>query len=348
MSLTMFSALLPYFGCKRNLSAVIFKQIASHIPRERWKDMVFVDAFLGSGAVSLYAKAHGFKIVCNDIAERSYLAGKALVENNDTHIRDEDVQRLFIPNEDDNKHFIERSYVPDIFPRKHAAFLDRAFANANTPLFRYLLVKYIFHIRPYSKFTSPNAFNIPFSEGRFDEIKPTYTKHIRENLSSPLSIAYLQRDKINSGIFSNGKKNEVYKQDVFSFIKNVTGDILYLDPPYAGTLAYEKEYEPIDIILGEGSRPKSRFSSKNGMDELDSLLAEAGHFPYWVISFGNAAGKNDFNKLRKMISKYRTVEAIEFSYTHCAAMATEKHKKQCKEWMIIAGDIIARPKGKAE
>ena len=62
MALKMFDALLPYFGGKRKLCPVIFGLISKHIPREQWQGKVFIDAFLGSGAVSLYAKAQGFKV----------------------------------------------------------------------------------------------------------------------------------------------------------------------------------------------------------------------------------------------------------------------------------------------
>ncbi len=349
MCLQMFEALLPYFGCKRDLVPYMFKLISYHIPRERWQNMTFVDAFMGSGAVGLYAKAHGFKIICNDSAERSYLAGKALIENNDTQVTDSDIHRLFAPIESmAYSRFIESNYVPDVFPKKHAQFLDRAFINANSHLLRYLLVKYIFHIRPYSKFSSPNAFNRPFEEGQYDRIKSTYRRHIKDNLSPPLNIINRQQQRVNCGIFSNGKTNEVHKKDVFEFVKETSGDILYLDPPYAGTLAYESEYEPIDMILGDYRRPPSVFSSKNGMDKLEDLLAEAGHYPYWVISFGNAGGRNKLNELREIVSSFRTNEAIEISYAHCEAMASDEHKENSKEWMIIAGDINPRPSGQSE
>ena len=68
----MFDALLPYFGGKRKLCPVIFGVIHGHYPRDKWFKAVFVDAFLGSGAVSLYAKAQGLKVIANDAAERSY------------------------------------------------------------------------------------------------------------------------------------------------------------------------------------------------------------------------------------------------------------------------------------
>ena len=107
MALMMFDALLPYFGGKRKLCPIIFVHIDKHLPRDQWQGKVFVDAFLGSGAVSQYAKAQGFKIICNDVAERSYIAGQALITNNTTKLNDADIERLFIPNPE-NKHLIER------------------------------------------------------------------------------------------------------------------------------------------------------------------------------------------------------------------------------------------------
>lgn len=331
--LKMFNALLPYFGGKRKLCPIIFSQIHRHLPREKWFKATFIDAFLGSGAVSLYAKAQGFRIIANDIAERSCIAGKALIENNLTYLSDADIYRLFLPSTK-NSHLIEREFVPEVFTKRHAIFLDNAFGNADRAIDKYLLLKYIFCVRPYSKFSSPNAFNKPMEEGRFDEIKQTYTKHIKDNLKPPLEILKAEKDRVNAGIFSNGCTNEVHKKDVFEFIDSVTGDILYLDPPYAGTLSYENEYAILDKILGD-EKPKSTFSSDDGMDILDTLLAKAGKFKIWVISFGNAGGKNDLNRLVGIISKYRKCESREFAYKHCEAMASEKHKQQCKEWLII-------------
>jgi len=333
MALRFFNALCPYFGGKRKLCPVIFGHIAKYLPREKWCGAVFVDAFLGSGAVSLFAKAQGFKVIANDIAERSLLAGKALIENNQTILTDTDMHRLFPPNADNNR-LIEREFMPEVFTKRHAVFLDTAFANAKRAIDKYVLLKYIFCIRPYSKFSSPNAFNKPMEEGRYDEIKRTYTKHIKDNLKTSLAILKIEKGRVNAGIFSNGLKNEVHKEDVFDFINEVTGDVLYLDPPYAGTLSYESEYKVLDRILGE-SKSKSGFSNNDGMDIVDELLSKAEKFPLWVISFGNAGGKNDLSRLVEVVSKYRKCEAKEFSYRHCEAMASEEHKRKSKEWLII-------------
>ena len=84
-------ALPPYFGGKRKLLGHIFKNLPG--PSEA---PVFIDAFLGGGSVSLFAKARGYRVVCNDIAQRSHIVGQALVENDRVKLGREDVTRLFV------------------------------------------------------------------------------------------------------------------------------------------------------------------------------------------------------------------------------------------------------------
>ncbi|MFH1680729.1 MAG: DNA adenine methylase, partial [Candidatus Eisenbacteria bacterium] len=76
MGLKMFDALPSYHGGKRRLLGAIFRDVPP--PDEA---PVFVDAFLGGGSVSLCAKARGYEVLCNDVADRSVIVGRALVEN---------------------------------------------------------------------------------------------------------------------------------------------------------------------------------------------------------------------------------------------------------------------------
>jgi len=333
--LKIFDALMPYFGGKRELCPVIFNHITRYCEREFWWGSTFVDAFMGSGAVSLYAKSQGFRILANDIAERSVIAGQALIENNNTPLTVEDLHRLYVPNPENNTHLIERQFSPDVFPKRHAIFLDNAFANAKRPIDKYLLMKYIFRIRPYSKFSSPNAFNRPFENGSFDQIKPSYTKHIKDNLKGPMKILRSEMSRINAGIFSNGKPNKMYKEDVLTFVRRFQdADILYLDPPYAGTLSYENEYGVLDKILSD-EKVTSRFSTNEGMDFLEEILANAEKYWLWIISFGNAAGKNYLEKLQELVRKFRNCSIRDFEYRHCEAMASEEHKRKSREWVVF-------------
>src|SRR5215510_13237197 len=92
--LTMWSALPPYLGGKRRLCPVIFREIDRILPRRQWRALTFLDAFLGGGSVSLYAKAQGFNVVATDIAERSIVIGRALIENTRVKLTREDVLRV--------------------------------------------------------------------------------------------------------------------------------------------------------------------------------------------------------------------------------------------------------------
>ena len=69
--LSIWSALPPYLGGKRRLCPTIFREIDRLVPRRLWGGVTFLDAFLGGGSVSLYAKAQGFPVVATDIAERA-------------------------------------------------------------------------------------------------------------------------------------------------------------------------------------------------------------------------------------------------------------------------------------
>jgi len=67
----MWGALPPYLGGKRRLCPTIFREIDRLVSRRLWGRVTFLDAFLGGGSVSLYAKAQGFRVVATDIAERA-------------------------------------------------------------------------------------------------------------------------------------------------------------------------------------------------------------------------------------------------------------------------------------
>ena len=113
----LLSALPPYAGGKRRLLGQIFK----HLPKPT-EAPVFVDAFLGGGAVSLRAKARGYRVVCNDLAERSVIVGRALIENDRVTLSEADALRLFVSHLA-AEGFVQKNFAPDVLTRKHAEFL---------------------------------------------------------------------------------------------------------------------------------------------------------------------------------------------------------------------------------
>jgi len=122
--LTMFNALPSYLGGKRRLIGAIFKNLPP--PGE---STTFVDAFLGGGSVSLYAKARGYRVICNDVAERSFAVGKALIENDHAKLTKDDLVKFSaLPK---GAGYVEKNLSPDVFPVEHGRFLDQLLLAAD-------------------------------------------------------------------------------------------------------------------------------------------------------------------------------------------------------------------------
>jgi len=340
-----FEALVPYFGGKRKLCPRIFKEITRVHRAGTWSSLRLVDPFLGGGSVGLYAKAHGFGVLCGDQAERSVIVGKALIENDEVRLGEDDILRLFVPAEG-NRHLIEERHVPDCFAEATARFLDNAFAAVDLVtdetkqyLLQLLLVKYIYWMRPHSKFSSPGAFNRPFAEARYDDIKATYKHAIAANASHPLPALRALARGINRAVMRGAQPCTAMKGDALNTIRAGEGaDILYLDPPYSGTLSYEEEYRILDEILGETHEP-SAFSRKDGLAYFADLLAQCDAYPLWVISYGNAV--SDLDTVRQTVERFRSARAIEIAYSHMNAVATKEKRERNREFVILAGEMLS-------
>jgi adenine-specific DNA methylase len=330
-------ALPPYFGGKRRLLGRIFK----HVPRPG-EAPVFVDAFLGGGSVSLFAKGRGYRVICNDIALRSYIVGKALIENNHVRLAQEDVTRLFVEGGPESR-FIEENFARSVVTTKHARFLDKAFPAAREVegtkkwLLLLLLIKYVLRMRPMGNFGAKTIVK-QAEDRKWEEMNPNYLKDIisRNLHGHPRTVAEALRKQINAGIFSNGAENHVCRQDVFEFLEHAGGDVLYLDPPYAGTSSYETSLRALDsIIEGRLVEPEpSDFSRRDALEMLERLLDASRKFLVWVISYGNQAIGLD--GLLNLVSKFKKdVTADDVPYVHLTGLSSETHKATNREFIVV-------------
>lgn len=227
-----FQACINFLGGKRNLISEIFE----HVP-DYTEAPVFADGFFGGGSVSLFAKSRGHRVLCNDLSLRSFLSAQALIQNSEHKIEDEDILRLF----EETKHskFLETNYVPKVFTRKNAQFVDTAIANIQKmpdykkPLMLHLMLKYIISSRPFGRFTFVKSTknlderNFEYFEGK------SYSKQNLGQIQSPLDTFRRLAKQVNYAIVDNGQKNEAYHGDVFDFIKKIKADVVYFDPPYS-------------------------------------------------------------------------------------------------------------------
>ena len=332
-------ALPPYLGGKRKLLGQIFK----HLPPPQAAP-VFIDAFLGGGSVSLMAKARGYRIISNDIALRSFIVGKALIENSRVKLEHSDLVRLF--NEPiEATDFIKTNFSPGVLTTANAEFLDVAFSHVNefngakSWLIQLLLIKYIIGLRPVGNFGARTIIR-QVQNRQWEDINPHFLRNasIGNICLHPLQVLEKIRRNINCGIFDNGHDNRVSQLDVFEFLNQIeAGDIIYLDPPYAGTSCYERSLKDLDSIIERKIiKPQvSAFSGKKALEFLERLFDACQRFPVWVISYGNA--EINLDDLTALVRKYKKdVIAQEFAYAHLAGLSGERLRKRDKEYLIIA------------
>ena len=337
MAHQMFQALPSYLGGKRRLLGAIFRNLPS--PDET---PVFVDPFLGGGSVSLYAKARGYRVICNDIAERSVVVGKALIENDHVTLERDDLVRLFVTNGNEPG-YAETHLAPDTFPTRHARFLDTALANTRKLegpkrwLSLLLIIKFALRLRPMGNWGAKTIIR-QIEEGDYEAMNQNYVKDIfaRGIPRHPKRIAEKIQKTVNRGIFSNGRENHAEQGDVFAFLSAAEGDIVYMDPPYSGTQSYERSNKPLDDLLR--GRPEtcepSLFSKESPEKALTRLFEAADHIPIWVISYGNQ--QIGLQELIDLVRRYRPdAEGREYKHAHCTGLAGTERQQKNREFVVV-------------
>lgn len=322
-----------FIGNKEKITKWIFENIPRDIK-------TFFDAFSGGGSVSFEAKKRGYKVICNDILKVNYLIGKSLIENKGIKLEEHDIKIIFSGNP--IKGFIYKRYSNLFFFPEECMQLDLYRKNINKLCSPYkkalalvLLRRAMIRKMPYSR------FNIPF-----DKVKQlrneaySYKKYGRKRAYHNQSFKehFLENIKeYNDAIFDNKKKNRAFNKDVFEIISKVNADLIYLDPPYTGTMNnYFGFYGFLDNFINstEGKPFENNFIDKQDSLELfEKLFSKLKKYRYWVLSYNNRSYP-DKDALTKLIKKYTDdVRIIEKRYSYQITGKDTKSKN--KEYLFI-------------
>ena len=285
------------------------------------------DAFSGTSSVGYYFKTKGKRVIANDFLKFNYHIGKALVENQNQVLTDQDI-RLLLQKNKTAENFIESTFSGVFFEQDQARFLDHfrsnirlldneykkslAFTVMNRALTRKVLLGHFAHLKAldYSK--------NPARVGR----NPTIAKPIK-NLFLELVNDY------NNAVFDNKKNNKIYCKNAISFIKTVQGvDMVYLDPPYYGChpdyqafyhfletyVEYWKDKKLVNGTKQYFPKKKSGFTRKSEIiSSFKQLFKNSSHIPYWLVSY-NSKSYPTREVMAELIKPYKKIQLFEGEY----------------------------------
>ena len=322
-----FAALAPYLGGKRRLAPLLLAVLQGFLPRERWRDSLFLDPFCGGWAVALHAKANGFQVIASDVAERAALAARALVANSSVRLRRYDVLSLFAEPEHPYPEFEPLVFTPD-----QARFLDRAFANAAArpepirSLLQLTLVSFVLRLFPMSLPSASDAAHA--AAGSYDRISTRRLGHYLRTRDAPQPARlWSAAERVNAGVV--GGSGEAERGDALDVLGRTVADVVYLDPPYPGTTRYGPSYRLVDALLGDelGAAPAP---------SLDELLEAAAHVPLLVLSYGGPGLA--LADVTAIVRRYRpNRRALSIPYPRLRAIAKEETNARSSEFLIVAG-----------
>lgn len=276
-------------------------------------EMVFADLFAGTGVVSGSFMKRGYSVIANDIQYYSYVITKHLLENNDNLDKERCEQLIaklnlldgvegFIYNNysyegTDGQEF-RRMYFSEYNAKKCDAIriaIEDWFKQdkINENEYFFLLGSLINSIDKYANTAS---------------VYGAYLKKLKKSALKAMELTALP-------IMQGAVNCKVYNEDISELIKKVSGDILYLDPPY-NARQYCTNYHMLETIakydspkikgktgLRDYTDQKSDFCIKNKVAGAFADLVKNAKFKYIFLSYNNE-GLMSFETIEKIMKKY--------------------------------------------
>lgn len=308
---------MNYIGSKLSLidflKKSINKTLVNNNESRSTNEMIFADLFAGTGVVGSTFKQDGYSIIANDIQYYSYVINKHLIENNETLNIDkcnviiselnaiDGIEGFIYKNYTlEGTEFQEhrRMYFSEFNAKKCDAIRISIEEKHNANLINdneyfFLLGSLINSIDKYANTAS---------------VYGAFLKNLKKSAQKNMILEPLP-------IIEGQSKYQVYNDDINELIRKLSGDILYLDPPY-NSRQYCTNYHILETIarydapvihgktgLREYTQQKSLFCTSSKVEDIFADLIKNAKFKYIFLSYNNE-GLMSFDTIEKIMKKY--------------------------------------------
>ena len=310
---------MNYIGSKFSILDFIDDTIDDFVKPQN-NNMVLCDIFSGTASVGKYFKKKGYTIIANDIEYYSYITAKHFIENNRDitfkKLKDYGIEDVFeyLNNLEGKEGFIYKNY--SIGGTKGKKFERQYFSDFNA--LKIDAIRMGIEEWKEKKLLDDNEYYFLIASliESADKVANTasvyeaFLKKLKKSAAKELVLEPVEIIKTD-----NTKKMQVYNKDCNELIKEIKGDILYMDPPY-NTRKYDTNYHILETIAlydnpeikgKTGVRcetvKKSKYCIKKEAAQAFEELVKNANFKYILLSY-NDEGIIPIEEIKRIMSKY--------------------------------------------
>lgn len=312
---------------------------------------VFCDIFSGTGTVARYFKEF-YKVYSNDIMYFSYILQKATLENNKVP----NFNKLKKIGIDDPINYLETTSIENINFRESIYFLSNNYApndvctrmymtqeNANRIDFiRIKLnewkIDHLIDDNEYSYLLACLIEGIPY----ISNISGTYGAYLKKWDKRALNKIELKK----LDVLDNKQDNTCFNKDANELIKEIQGDILYIDPPY-NSRQYVPNYHVLETVakydypeiygvtgLRNYDKQKSKYCNKKYVKESFEALIKDANFTHIVVSY-STDGLMSLEDIEEILKKYGEKETFKLYKTPYRKYKSKHEQKTIELYELI-------------